>query len=321
MDSEQLVCLPTGSIVTVAESSVSEKYDILSRRVLVRHVSRDPTTGAEKVSEGWASVQSSEGYVILSPLWTLCYSNTRWGSTRPVIRQCGHAAHSKCVEQHILSLHSRAAGDQPYDGRFAANIDDGEFLCPLCKQLSNIVVPRDGCARKDAVDDEETSERPTKSVRLSMDTQQSLSPDVPASLRNEAILNADEISKVGREAIDEFGSRLYQAMIVPWERASPAKKRKQRVWDSAVIGWDYENKEDEDEDDDEASSDGGPVLRLLESNTLHGRPLAIVLQQPRNVLVPWRKSCLLERLLQRRAIHGLITKSRTWRIRTQCCSI
>lgn len=152
MDSEQLLCLPTGSIVTVAEKTMSEKYDLLSRRVFVRHNEKDLITGAEKVSEGWASIQSSEGYVILSPLASLCYTNTRWGSTRPVIRQCGHAAHSKCVEQHILSLHSRAAGDQPYDGRFAANIDDGEFLCPLCKQLSNIVVPRDGYARKDAGD-------------------------------------------------------------------------------------------------------------------------------------------------------------------------
>jgi hypothetical protein len=106
MDSEQLSCLPTGSIVTAAEITASDKYDILSRRVLVRHEEN------EKVVEGWASIQSSEGYVILSPLSSLCYTNTRWGSTRPVIRQCGHAAHSKCVEKHILSLHSRAAGDQ-----------------------------------------------------------------------------------------------------------------------------------------------------------------------------------------------------------------
>ena len=125
---------------------------------------------ARKSVEGWASVQSSEGYVILSPLSSLCYTNTRWGSTRPVIRQCGHAAHSKCVEQHILSLHSRATGDQQYDGRFAANIDDGEFLCPLCKQLSNIVVPRDGCARKGGANADVAVERPKKSVRLSKES-------------------------------------------------------------------------------------------------------------------------------------------------------
>jgi hypothetical protein len=40
-------------------------------------------------------------------------------------------------------LHQRSAGNQPFDGRFSANIDDGEFLCPLCKQLSNILIPED----------------------------------------------------------------------------------------------------------------------------------------------------------------------------------
>ena len=34
---------------------------------------------------------------------------------RPVIRQCGHVAHSKCVDQRILSLHSHAIGVQPCD--------------------------------------------------------------------------------------------------------------------------------------------------------------------------------------------------------------
>jgi hypothetical protein len=61
MSPEQLVCLPAGSILTVAESAVSDKYDILSRHVLVRHVNKDPATGAEKVLEGRASVQSSGG--------------------------------------------------------------------------------------------------------------------------------------------------------------------------------------------------------------------------------------------------------------------
>ena len=258
MDSEQLVCLPTGSIVTVAESTVSDKYDILSRRVLVRHVDKDPLTGAEKVSEGWASVQSSEGYVILSPLASLCYANTRWGSTRPVIRQCGHAAHSKCVEQHILSLHSRAAGDQPYDGRFAANIDDGEFLCPLCKQLSNIVVPRDGCARKDVEEVQGTSKRLRKSVRLSTESH-TASPQFPECLTKETILRTEEISDIGRQAIDEFGTNLYQAMNVPWERASSIKKRKQHVWDPAIQHWDYEDKKE----DEESAAHIGPVLRLL----------------------------------------------------------
>jgi hypothetical protein len=60
-----------------------------------------------------------------------------------------------------------------------------------------------------------TSEQPTKSVRL---LQQSTFLNVP-STTNEAILNKEEISEVGRQAIAEFGSKLRQAMNAPWERA------------------------------------------------------------------------------------------------------
>jgi hypothetical protein len=163
------------------------------------------------------------------------------------------------VEQHILSLHSRAAGDQPYDGRFAANIDDGEFLCPLCKQLSNILIPRDGCARE-LENLKSTTERPKKTVRLSAEVQQPNSPHC-SQLRNcvtkEATMD-ENASEIGRGALSEFGSHLYQAMNVPWERASAAIKRKQRVWVPAIQQWDYEDKEDDD-----SSAGSGPIMRLL----------------------------------------------------------
>jgi hypothetical protein len=56
----------------------------------------------------------------------------------------------------------------------------------------------------------------------------------------------DERNYFSRQAIDEFGSKLHQAINVPWERASSTKKRKQHVWDPAIQHWDYEDtKEDE----------------------------------------------------------------------------
>ena len=251
MDSEPLVCLPTGSIVAVASTNVSDAYDILSRRVFVRHIDNS-LSGQQVATEGWASVQSSEGYVILSPLSSLCFSNTRWGSTRPIIRQCGHAAHLKCVETHTLSLHQRAAGEQPYDGRFAANIDDGEFLCPLCKQLSNILIPRDRCARdplrsKEAGsknDDVETSEtaRGVESLRLA------LAKPMPSSM--------ELYSSIGQKALKQFGAHLRQGMTVPWERATAAKKRKQQRWHKAIARWDYE-------DSDHSTEEGSSVKDLM----------------------------------------------------------
>jgi hypothetical protein len=255
MDSKPLTCLPRGSIVTVMKTTVSDQCDILSRRVLVKHVSE----GKGKATEGWASVQSSQGYVILSPLVSLCYDHTRWGSTRPIVRQCGHAAHLKCVETHTLSLHQRAAGEQPYDGRFAANIDDGEFLCPLCKQLSNILIPRDGCARDRGAEDRESA-----SIVPAAET-----IDRGHSLRNlltnGTMLtkeNIESINEIGQKALTDYGAHLLQAMDVPWERTTGARKRKHRRWHPAIQRWDYE-----EEDDDLLTLNSGAsvksVLRLL----------------------------------------------------------
>jgi hypothetical protein len=240
MDSEQLVCLPTGSVVTVVAGEVaSGNYDILSRRVLVRHRAVDSASGDEKITEGWASIQSSEGYVILSPLLSLCYTNTRWGSTRPIVRQCGHAAHLNCVEAHTLSLHQRAAGDQPYDGRFAANIKDGEFLCPFCKQLSNTLIPRGSCSL-------ETSPLPapasSKTMKPSSTLRDVLAPKI--SLPMSYGISSDE-----QMALQQFGRHLLAGVEVPWERASVAKKRRQRQWHPELHKWDCE--------------DSGGILRLL----------------------------------------------------------
>jgi hypothetical protein len=252
MDSKPVFCLKRGTIVSVLKSTVSEKYDIMSRRVLVKHVSDE--TG--KVTKGWASMQSSQGYVILSPLVSLCYENTRWGSTRPIVLQCGHAAHLKCVEAHTLSLHQRAAGDQPYDGRFAANIDDGEFLCPLCKQLSNILIPRDGCVRIRGGDDVEKEKSSTKATTPKTE---SLEEKIENILTRNAVLGekeADSYSDIGRKALADFGSHLQQAMDVPWDRTS-AKKRKGRKWHSAIQRWDYE------EESDEESLGGSTTVRSI----------------------------------------------------------
>lgn len=251
MDSEPLVCLPTGSIVTVVSTTVSDVYDVLSRRVFVRHIDSS-LSGQHMATEGWASVQSSEGYVILSPLSSLCFTNTRWGSTRPIIRQCGHAAHLKCVETHTLSLHQRAAGEQPYDGRFAANIDDGEFLCPLCKQLSNILIPRDRCARdprRSKEDGVSKKEAQTSDIARGVESLRfALTKPMPS--------RSDMYSPIGQQALMQFGEHLRQGMTVPWERATAAKKRKQQRWHKAISRWDYE-------DSDQFTDAGSSVKDLM----------------------------------------------------------
>jgi len=253
MSSRPLACLPVGSVVTVLESKASSKYDILSRRVRVRH--SNPKTN--ETIEGWGSIQSSQGYVILSPLSTLCYNNSRWGSTRPLIRQCGHAAHLLCVEAHCLSLHQRAAGDQPYDGRFAANIDDGEFLCPLCKQLSNILIPdvgRKASAARSSSFGSSPQTSPTKAAPSSPSTlSSSLSGINLSSIRgilcspchidyDDTVAKGDKMAT----AIKQFGTRLYLGVQIPWDRMSASKKREQRMWHPALRRWDFEEEPDDD---------------------------------------------------------------------------
>lgn len=267
MSSRPLSCIPVGSVVTVLESKVSSKYDILSRRVRVRYT--NPKTNETIV--GWGSIQSSQGYVILSPLSTLCYNNSRWGSTRPLIRQCGHAAHLLCVEAHCLSLHQRAAGDQPYDGRFAANIDDGEFLCPLCKQLSNILIPDVG--RKASVF---LSSRTSSSLVSSPQTSSTQVANKISSIRDilcsPCTINYDNAEEKGDKmatAIKQFGTRLYLGVQIPWDRMSTSRKREQRAWHPALRRWDFEEEADSNllpslaasgSEDDPAI---GGLLRLL----------------------------------------------------------
>lgn len=270
MDSKPLACLQRGSIVTVLKSSMSDKYDILSRRVLVRHAAKDESN-RNIVTEGWASVQSSQGYVILSPLISMCYSNSRWGSTRPIIRQCGHAAHLRCVEAHTLSLHQRAAGEQPYDGRFAANIDDGEFLCPLCKQLSNILIPRDNFVDAGNGLSQSMEEVAMKDTDIISTKRKFGSEEEPkVSLRRLLTKGArptsskvNKLSEMGQKALKDFGSHLFQAMDVPWERNTPSRRRNQSQWHSAIQRWDYEEEDDGEDDGENINGNSGVRIKSV----------------------------------------------------------
>lgn len=52
---------------------------------------------------------------------------------------CGHALHYSCFEKYFLTV------VQPADGQnsVALDVDRGEFHCPLCKAVGNLMVPAD----------------------------------------------------------------------------------------------------------------------------------------------------------------------------------
>ncbi|KAL7520416.1 hypothetical protein ACHAWX_006661 [Stephanocyclus meneghinianus] len=268
MDSAPVACIPQGGIVEVLQSKTSAHLNLQSRRVFVKSLA--PQNDLGECVQGWASMQSREGYIILSPLSSLCYSNTRWGPTRPVIRQCGHAAHLRCAEQHCLSLHQRAAGNQPFDGRFSANIEDGEFLCPLCKQLSNIVIPEDNC-----VDVRVPSSFPQAPTSMSEVKEgfeilkNDLSSSAPADtslirtiLTRKCSLTISETSSKNIDATHQFGSNLLQAMQLSTDSSNSHWKRQRKSWHPALQRWNFEN-DDLDDSILPGTPQIGSCLRLL----------------------------------------------------------
>ncbi|KAL4125401.1 hypothetical protein PRIC2_008986 [Phytophthora ramorum] len=59
------------------------------------------------------------------------------------IRTCQHAVHIHCLERYITSLHDKAMRGEEFDGVQAIDPDSAmtQFLCPLCKTLSNFLIP------------------------------------------------------------------------------------------------------------------------------------------------------------------------------------
>eukprot|EP01119_Soliformovum_irregulare_P010036 TRINITY_DN2433_c0_g1_i1.p1 TRINITY_DN2433_c0_g1~~TRINITY_DN2433_c0_g1_i1.p1 ORF type:complete len:1610 (+),score=459.01 TRINITY_DN2433_c0_g1_i1:619-4830(+) len=54
---------------------------------------------------------------------------------------CGHVIHAECFERYQASIQQRARSMEMYEGRGVVNVEQGEFLCPLCRTISNTVVP------------------------------------------------------------------------------------------------------------------------------------------------------------------------------------
>jgi hypothetical protein len=267
MDSAPVACLPMGSVVLILNSKVSPKYDLRARRVLVRHIpSREEASNNITAIEGWASIQSSQGYVILAALADLGWN--RWGTTRPVLRLCGHAAHLGCVDAHCASLQQRADGDHPYDGRFAANIEEGEFLCPLCKQLSNVLLPQyHGPKQKKSTAPLNGNVEHMPIVEwIGTLKSKLLTLDRAASLDS----GRGELVTKDRDAATRFSSQLYQSMQVSWD-----KSKKKTPWPDELDKWDYEEKLQETSGDIEDSEEASPKKLQIGTALQHMRELHI----------------------------------------------
>ena len=57
------------------------------------------------------------------------------------LSSCGHALHRECWESYSLSLIQRHHRRETYEGHHTIDVERAEFLCPLCKTLSNSIFP------------------------------------------------------------------------------------------------------------------------------------------------------------------------------------
>jgi len=63
--------------------------------------------------------------------------------TRPdtLFQSCGHQMHWSCFERYFTWLTSCHAQRLPFDGETLIDVTHGEFLCPVCRRMANIVIP------------------------------------------------------------------------------------------------------------------------------------------------------------------------------------
>ncbi|GJQ08909.1 hypothetical protein GpartN1_g700.t1 [Galdieria partita] len=63
--------------------------------------------------------------------------------TRPdtLFQSCGHQMHWSCFERYFSWLTNCHAQRLPFDGDTLIDVTHGEFLCPVCRRLANVVIP------------------------------------------------------------------------------------------------------------------------------------------------------------------------------------
>jgi hypothetical protein len=57
------------------------------------------------------------------------------------VKTCGHKMHFGCYKNYMKTLLDRMKSGLGYEGMNILNLDDMEFLCPVCRRLSNVLIP------------------------------------------------------------------------------------------------------------------------------------------------------------------------------------
>jgi len=85
---------------------------------------------------GWINIRTPKGRQQISPLRHQ-HAWQRWGKSRLHVSSCGHGVHLPCWDAYFARVLST-----PSRGEFESAFHDRrEFHCPLCKSLSNLLIP------------------------------------------------------------------------------------------------------------------------------------------------------------------------------------
>ncbi|KAL2509527.1 E3 ubiquitin-protein ligase [Forsythia ovata] len=63
------------------------------------------------------------------------------GSDGICVSSCGHAVHQRCLDRYLSSLRQWYGRRIVREGGHIVDLDQGEFLCPVCRGLANSVLP------------------------------------------------------------------------------------------------------------------------------------------------------------------------------------
>ena len=69
---------------------------------------------------------------------TNCIYDASYGLT---FTTCGHKMHHSCYVKYFDNLRERSSLGSRYEGMSILSIEDNEFLCPVCRRLSNVCIP------------------------------------------------------------------------------------------------------------------------------------------------------------------------------------
>ncbi|KAK4766943.1 hypothetical protein SAY86_014694 [Trapa natans] len=68
------------------------------------------------------------------------------------LSSCGHAVHQECLDRYLYSLKERYTQRIVFEEGHIVDLDQGEFLCPVCRRLANSVLPAEPSASRIAWD-------------------------------------------------------------------------------------------------------------------------------------------------------------------------